>query len=213
MIYRLGSGCRYPLKLRRIASGTLAPSENTPCKLKILCLILNSTPEAVCLPGYYPYAELLQVLYAGATNTRGTGTAFSYLPGTSVSSVNCRKLCKTSTPVPGTFGSYVRLCAQFVHSRIRMAIDPRISTMPGRNTSGFHQHGRENFSTVLGCKTAWEVTVRVVLGLLGDNRGVGEGGDGGGGLVWTEYKVFPAWRRPLTETSLRQTLISAASRM
>ena len=30
---------------------------------------------------------------------------------------------------------------QFVHGRSRMAIDPRIPTMPGRSTSGFHQLG------------------------------------------------------------------------
>ena len=35
--------------------------------------------------------------------------------------------------VPGT---------QFVHGRSRMTIDPRIPTMPGRSTSGFHQPGR-----------------------------------------------------------------------
>ena len=31
---------------------------------------------------------------------------------------------------------------QFVHGRTFMAIDPRIPTMPGRSTSGFHQPGR-----------------------------------------------------------------------
>ena len=31
---------------------------------------------------------------------------------------------------------------QFVHGRSRMTIDPRIPTMPGRSTSGFHQPGR-----------------------------------------------------------------------
>ena len=62
----------------------------------------------------YPYPELLQVLYASATNTRGTGTVFSYLPGTSVSSVrlyhntpNFWKCCKTFIPVPGTSGNFV----------------------------------------------------------------------------------------------------------
>ena len=33
-------------------------------------------------------------------------------------------------------------CTQFVHGRNRMAIDPRIPTMPKRNTSGVHQPGR-----------------------------------------------------------------------
>ena len=33
-------------------------------------------------------------------------------------------------------------CTQFVHSRSRMTIDPRIPTLPGRSTSGFHQPGR-----------------------------------------------------------------------
>ena len=33
-------------------------------------------------------------------------------------------------------------CTQFVHGRSRMTIDPRIPTMPGRSTSGFHQPGR-----------------------------------------------------------------------
>ena len=31
---------------------------------------------------------------------------------------------------------------QFVHGRSRMTIDPRIPTIPGRSTSGFHQPGR-----------------------------------------------------------------------
>ena len=31
---------------------------------------------------------------------------------------------------------------QFVHGRSRMTIDPRIPTMPGRSTSGFHQPGK-----------------------------------------------------------------------
>ena len=35
-----------------------------------------------------------------------------------------------------------RGCTLFVHSRSRMTIDPRIPTMPGRSTSGFHQLGR-----------------------------------------------------------------------
>ena len=34
------------------------------------------------------------------------------------------------------------VCAQFVHGRSRMTIDPRIPTMPGRSTSGFHRPGR-----------------------------------------------------------------------
>ena len=32
-------------------------------------------------------------------------------------------------------------CTQFVHGRSRMTIDPRIPTMLGRSTSGFHQPG------------------------------------------------------------------------
>ena len=32
--------------------------------------------------------------------------------------------------------------AKLVHGRSRMAIDPRIPTMPGRSTLGFHQPGR-----------------------------------------------------------------------
>ena len=32
--------------------------------------------------------------------------------------------------------------AQFVHGRSRMTIYPRIPTLPGRSTSGFHQSGR-----------------------------------------------------------------------
>ena len=31
---------------------------------------------------------------------------------------------------------------QFVHGRSRMTIGPRILTMPGRSTSGFHKPGR-----------------------------------------------------------------------
>ena len=33
-------------------------------------------------------------------------------------------------------------CTQFVHGLSRATIDPRIPTMPGRSTSGFHQPGR-----------------------------------------------------------------------
>ena len=33
-------------------------------------------------------------------------------------------------------------CTQFMNGRSRMAVDPRIPTMPGRSTSGFHQPGR-----------------------------------------------------------------------
>ena len=33
-------------------------------------------------------------------------------------------------------------CTQFVHDRSRMSIDPRIPTMPGRSTSGFHKPRR-----------------------------------------------------------------------
>ena len=33
-------------------------------------------------------------------------------------------------------------CTQFEHGRSRMTTDPRIPTMPGRSTSGFHQPGR-----------------------------------------------------------------------
>ena len=29
-----------------------------------------------------------------------------------------------------------------MHGRSRMTVDPRIPTMPGRSTSGFHQTGR-----------------------------------------------------------------------
>ena len=43
--------------------------------------------------GYsYTYPELMKVLYASDTNTRGRGTAILYLPGTYVSSVcQCHK--------------------------------------------------------------------------------------------------------------------------
>ena len=56
--------------------------------------------------------KLLEVLYACATKTRGTGTARLYPPGPSGSSVrschNTRKFlmfCKTFIPVPGSSGS------------------------------------------------------------------------------------------------------------
>ena len=68
----------------------------------------------------YPCPELLEVLYASAANIRGTGTGFSYLPGTCVSSVrpchntrNIQKFWKAFVPVPGTSGSYVRLSYQY----------------------------------------------------------------------------------------------------
>ena len=34
------------------------------------------------------------------------------------------------------------VCTQFVHGRSRMTVDPRIPTMPGQSTSGFHHPGR-----------------------------------------------------------------------
>ena len=34
------------------------------------------------------------------------------------------------------------VCTQFVHGLVRMTICPRIATIPGRRTSGFHQTGR-----------------------------------------------------------------------
>ena len=102
-------------QLRRVASIGRWPSENLPSKLdEIFYFESNFSPEGVCLPGYYPYLELLCALYNIQThttnfcefcatfirvpgtsvrcvrpcrNTRGTGTAFFYLPGTSVSSV------------------------------------------------------------------------------------------------------------------------------
>ena len=33
-------------------------------------------------------------------------------------------------------------CTHFVHGRSRMTIDPRMPTLPGRSTLGFHQPGR-----------------------------------------------------------------------
>ena len=38
-----------------------------------------------------------------------------------------------------------RGCSQLMHGRSRMAIDPRIPTMPGRSMSSFHQSGRHFF--------------------------------------------------------------------
>ena len=35
------------------------------------------------------------------------------------------------------------VCAQFVHGRSRMAVDPRIPTMSGQCTSSFHVPGRQ----------------------------------------------------------------------
>ena len=34
-------------------------------------------------------------------------------------------------------------CTQFVHGRNRITIDPRITTMPGRSTSGYHRTGKD----------------------------------------------------------------------
>ena len=86
-------------------------NENMSCKLDdILPFKSNSSPRECISPGItiqifsvssvlsYPYPELLQVLYASATNTRGAGIAFLNLPGTSGSSVcpchNTRKFWK-----------------------------------------------------------------------------------------------------------------------
>ena len=75
-----------------------------------------------CVRHSYPYPELLYVLYARGHNTRGTGAAIIYLPGTYVSSVrpspvaqypgyaysiflparNFCEFCKTFMFVPGT---------------------------------------------------------------------------------------------------------------
>ena len=66
----------------------------------------------------YPYPKLLQVLYARGHNTRGTVTAFLYLPGTSVSSVrpchntrNFCEFCKTVAQYPGYGYTFVTIPA------------------------------------------------------------------------------------------------------
>ena len=48
-------------------------------------------------------------------------------------------------------------CIQFVHGRSRMTIDPRIPTMPGRSTSGFHHPGRHclrQARSAVGCSAS-----------------------------------------------------------
>ena len=52
----------------------------------------------------------------------------------------CRTLC--AVEMKATIGGGEGGCTQFVHGHSRMTIDPRIPTMPGRSTSGFHQPGR-----------------------------------------------------------------------
>ena len=61
----------------------------------------------------------------------------SFLVSSSHENVRKRKSLLFSGGVFGRGG-----CTQFVHGRSRMAIDPRVSTMTGRSTSGFHQPGR-----------------------------------------------------------------------
>ena len=56
-----------------------------------------------------------------------------------------RSLTLTYLPTPGRGGGGHLVgggCTQFVHGRSRMTTDPRIPTMPGRSTSGFHQPGK-----------------------------------------------------------------------
>ena len=97
------------------------PNENMPCKLDgILHFKSNSTPKAVYLPGVYPYPELLLVLYTSATNTRGTGTVFSYLPETSVSSVrSCHNTRGAGTACFVPARNFCGLCNTSVYTRTR----------------------------------------------------------------------------------------------
>ena len=88
---------------------------------RVFAWVLPVPGTSVSYVGHsYPCPELLEVLYASAANIRGTGTGFSYLPGTCVSSVrpchntrNIQKFWKAFVPVPGTSGSYVRLSYQY----------------------------------------------------------------------------------------------------
>ena len=53
-------------------------------------------------------------------------------------------------------------CTQFELGRSRMTINPRIPTMPGRSTSGFHQPDRHCLSD-LGIILIQELSALVVL--------------------------------------------------
>ena len=65
------------------------------------------------------------------------------------SSISSAKKCVLSnlkriklTKIPRPSKGWGRGVLSFVHRLSRMTIDPRIPTMPGRSTSGFHQPGR-----------------------------------------------------------------------
>ena len=88
-----------------------------PCKLDGILHLKSNSTEGVYLPGYYPYPELLRVLYNIHTRTKNFCefcTTFIPVPGTSVRSVRpCHNTRGTGTSfsyLPGTSGSSVRPC-------------------------------------------------------------------------------------------------------
>ena len=113
-VYRLGKGCRQPSKLRRIAP--LDDKRKWERVMTWTCRLENPVllqvelhpggrvftwvlpVPAVCVSSVGHSCTnwerlLLKVPYAGATSTRGTGRAFLYLPGTSVSHVRPFNKC------------------------------------------------------------------------------------------------------------------------
>ena len=89
-------------------------------------------------------------------------------------------------------------CTQFVHGRSRMTIDPRISTMPGRSTSGFHQRTGGGYSAVAGS-----------TGVARRYECLREGGRGSQKAVFChnnvcgDFKIGPRQRRGLTMAAER----------
>ena len=46
-------------------------------------------------------------------------------------------------------------CTHVMHGRSRMTVDPRIPTIPGRSTSGFHRPGRHCLHQTRSAVRCW----------------------------------------------------------
>ena len=93
----------------------------------------------------YPYPELLELVYAGATKTRGAGTACLYLPGTSGSSVrpchNTRKFWKFFYPRTWNFCDFCKTRATLPGVRVHSVL-----YLPGTSVSSVCLcHNTRNF--------------------------------------------------------------------
>ena len=70
--------------------------------------------------------------------------------------------------------STLRGCTHVMHGRSRMTIDPRIPTMPGRSTSGFHRPGRHCLHQARNAVRCWASRMKVALSIFFSRREASE---------------------------------------